>query len=324
MNHTKSPLLLTALGFSLFGLCGPARAQLIASDSYAIGSSLTSGQYPSGAALSSTALLGVSGTAGGLTTPGFTVGRYGAGTGTSQFSATSSGLSYAPLGAASGTSGKVSYAAAGLDNTNRSTARTLSPAAPVSSTYWTSLLVNRGATVGTGLNYVMAGFGGTTAPLTLAAAGGPGLFMGFSGDAGNLAMRYRDVGGTFTETILNPTTLANTTYAIVARIDVNTSGTSDSVTWWLNPTDFTSPATLTSTAQLTNSFTGNVLSANTDLVRLNYLSFNWNSSAFFDEARLGTTLASLGGQAGAAAPEPGTIALGTLGLAALLARRRRA
>lgn len=292
-----------------------AEAQVIARDSYLIGTTPASGQYTAATALRLQPA--------GLVNTGFANGPYSGGTGTSQFSATTSGLSYSPLGATSAGSGKVSYAAAPLDNTLRSNARNLSPAVSSQSTYWMSVLVNRGAITSTGLNYAMTGFGNAVAPTTVGAATTTtGLYVGFSGDSGNLAMRYRNTSGVLAESVLLATS-ANTTYAIVARIAVNTSGITDNVTWWVNPTDFTSTTTLTSTALATNSFSGNLLSAGTDFVRLNYLSYNWNSSAFFDEVTLGTTLASLGGASFTAAPEPGTLVLGLMGIGAMWMRRRR-
>lgn len=316
---------------SLSLLTSVAHAQLIASDSYAIGSNLAAGQYPANTALSNATILGTAGVS-GLTTPGFLVGRYGAGSGTAQFSATSSGLSYAPLGADGTLTGKVTYAATGLDNTIRSTARNLSPAAPAGSTYWMSMLLNRGAVgAGTGRNYVMAGFGGTANP-TLASelAGqltGPGLFVGYSGNEGNLALRYRDNGGTaaWQETVLASgagTALDNVTNAVVIKVQLNTAGVTDSVSWWLNPIDFTSETTLTSSSANTGTIANaNAFSSSADLVRLNYSSRNWNGSAFFDELRLSQDLNGLGGLG--VIPEPGTLALLGVGALPLLLRRRK-
>jgi len=322
MTRANSRLVLSS-ALALLGLgvlSSAAQAQLLVSDSYLTGASPALGQYVTSPAASAQ----LKAQPGTLVNLGFVNGAYGSGTGTAQFAATTSGLTYAPLGASSATSGKVTYSAAALDSAVRSNARNLSPTPTLSSTYWTSILVNRGTIAsGVGFNYVMAGFGGSIAPTTLGAVGGPGLFMGFSGSAGDLAMRYRNTAGNVAETILTSSS-ANTTYAIVAKISVNTAGITDNVNWWVNPTDFTSETTLTSTALANGAFSGNLLSANTDLVRLNYIAVNWNSSAFFDEVRLGTTLASLGGtSAGAAAPEPGTLALGALGLLALVAQRRR-
>ena len=323
---------LTLLGLtSLFGFSSAAHAQLIAADAYPIGSNLANGEYPANTALSNN-----TGVLTGLTTIGFQSGRYSAGTGTAQFAATSSGLNYAPLNASSSASGKVTYSGTGLDNLVRSTARNLSPAAPSSSTYWMSILLNRGAVPATtGRNYVMAGFGGTAAP-TLAselvgATTGPGLFVGYSGDVGNLAIRYRDNGGTaaWQETVLASgagTALDNITNAVVVKIQVNTAGITDNVSWWLNPTDFTDETTLgTSSAGTGTIANANVLSSSADLVRLNYASRNWNGSAFFDELRLSQDLFGLGGGVAGVVPEPGTLAFGLLGLGALAlgARRRR-
>lgn len=333
----------TVVAFSLFaGIASTANAQLIASDSYKIGSSLASGEYTLdangaglGTQLFNTAALGASGSATGLVTPGFTNGRYGSGNGTAQFAATSVGLAYAPLGVTSTGSGKVTYTPVALDATVRNTARTLSPT-PVtnSTTYWVTALVNRGAVSGsTGLGYMMAGFGGTLGATTLdvGATGAPGLFFGYSGDTGNLAIRYRDTNNLTTESVLvaGSSSLNNVTNALLFKIEVGyAGGVADRLTYWVNPTNFTNEAGLTSTASASSVLTGtNILSSNADFQRLTYITNRWDSSAFYDEMRLGTTLASVTAGAGiATVPEPGTFALlGLGGLAALgVIRRRRA
>jgi hypothetical protein len=296
----------------------PAEAQLIAADSYLIGSTPAAGQYANNTSLASQ---------GAVTIPGFTNSL--GGTGSAQFQSTTSGLAYAPLNVTSTGSGKVTYLNAGLDGIVRSTARNLATPVPVSSTYWVGYLLNRGPiTAAAGRDYVLTGFGNATTPV-LGAAGPTGLFAGFSGDTGNLVLRYRDTANLTAETVLinaSTTNIDNTTLLVVAQINVNVSGITDNVNWWVNPTDFTSVATLNSTAFVTGSLTGNLLSASTDFTRLNYISRNWNQNAFFDEPRLGTTLANtFPVPVATVAPEPASLALLALGgMSFFAARRRRA
>ena len=303
----------------LGGTLTPANAQLIASDSYKIGSTPASGQYANNTSLASQA---------SVTVQGFTNSL--GGSGTSQFQSQTGGLNYTAYGADSTTSGKVTYLATGLDNTGRSTARNLATPIPTSSTYWFGYLLNRGAVSGsTGLGFVLTGFGAPGEPI-VGSAGIAGLFAGYSGDSGNLVLRYRDTSNLGAETTLLSGAggaLDNNTYLVIASVDVNVGGgIADNVSYWVNPTDLTSTATLTSTSAASGAFTGNLLSAPSDITRLNYLSRNWNSSAFFDEPRLGTSLASISGITASAAPEPGSFALlgtGALTFAGMCITRRR-
>ena len=322
-------------------LAGAANAQLIAGDSYQIGSNLSAGQYPDGTALSNSGVLGAAGGTGNvLQTPGFLNGRYGGGSGTAQFAATSGGLAYAPFNDTSAGSGKVTFAPPSLDNVYRSTARTLSPSltgSPIT-TFYESALVNRGAvsTTTTGRDFVLAGFGNASSNISVGTAGVTGLFFGFTGDAGNLAIRYRDNSnngaGVITETqLLNGApTVDNATYALVFKIEQNyVGGTADRLTYWVNPTDPSSDTTLTATSLSTGVITNdNILSSPGDFIRLNYVAHNYDSSAFFDEVNLGgNTPASVTPniQAGVV-PEAGTISLlltGGIALAGIVVRRRK-
>lgn len=326
------PTLAAALGLAI--VASNARAALVAGDSYLSGSDVTVGQYPSGTALSNAAVLG---TAGALPGPGvhqlagFTTGRYGAGTGSSQFAATSGGLANVGAQSTNAGSGKVSFlGVASADNTPRSAARTLSPAALASGTYWIAHVVNRGNnTLATGTGFVLTGFGNAIEPTAgTTSAALAGLFVGFAQDGvannfGNLVIRYRDTAGnTSADAVLingATTSTFGTSYLVVAKIDVNASGATDAVTWWLNPTNGASESLLSATATSTGTFNSFALQGSTDFVRLNYTTRNYTGTAFFDEARLSTDLAGLS----LAVPEPTTLAA-LAGLGVTLIRRRRA
>ena len=306
-----------------------ANAQLIAADSYRIGTAPAAGEYANSTSLASQATVTVAGFTNSL-----------AGTGTAQFQSTSLGLNNAAIGATSATSGKVNYLAPAVDAaaTNRSTARSLTTPVPTATTYYFSHLVNRGAVtstpIGNGRNrdFVGVGFSNTVTP-TIGTTGLTGIYVGFSGDTGSLVLRYRDTASTnVAETSLIAAVgnnIDNTTYLVVAQVDVNTNGANDTVTYYVNPTDFTSNATLASTSLITGSFQANILSASSDIQRLTYFSRDFNSGAFFDEARLGaggtgiSPAAALGLNI-ATAPEPGSLLLVLLGgITSVGIRKRR-
>ena len=199
----------------------------------------------------------------------------------------------------------------------------------MSGTYYISHLMQRGnIPQDGGTGFVLTGFGTSTVPTAGTTSGNlAGLFVGFAQNGvaanfGSLVIRYRDtVGATSADAVLIDGATSSTfgiNYLVVMRVDVNVSGATDAVTWWLNPTDGTSDASLTSSAAATGSFNSFALQGSTDLVRLNYYSQNWNGNAFFDEPRLSTDLAGLA----LAVPEPMSIAGFCLSALTLLCRRR--
>jgi hypothetical protein len=321
-----------ALVFSvlLFGAMNRAHADvLIASDSYATGSNQAAGQYVAGTSLS--------GQPGTLVTPGFT-GGYTHGLGaTSNFQASATGLSYAADGADAST-GSVHWIGVN-DTTTRSVARNLSTFNEgTTGTYWISQVMMNSSTSAptTTGGFVLSGFANTTFPAfgttspTLF-----GIYFGFSDSSGtaneaDLVIRARGTAGgtTSADTVLvngaNNATAGNT-YLVVAQVNINYNGSLDRVSYWVNPTDLSSQAALTSTALASGSFDtlayqGAAVGTG-DFTRLNYTEQGWAGDAFFDEARLGTSLASI---APTAVPEPSSvILLGAGSIAALVVRSRR-
>jgi PEP-CTERM motif len=314
------------LSVLLCGAMNRAHADvLIASDSYATGGN----QYVAGTPLGSQP--------GTLVTPGFTGGyTHGLGT-TSNFQASATGLINAADGADAST-GSVHWIGVN-DTTQRSVARNLSSFNEgTTGTYWMSQLMMNSSTSNptTTGGFVLSGFANTTFPAfgttspTLF-----GLYFGFSDSTGtaneaDLVMRARGSAGgnTSADTVLvngaNNATAGNT-YLVVAEVNINSNGSLDHVSYWVNPTDLSSQAALTSTSLTSGSldtlaFQG---SSNTsgDFNRLNYVEQGWAGDAYFDEQRLGTTLASI---APTAVPEPSSvILLGAGSIVGLVVRSRR-
>jgi hypothetical protein len=238
--------------------------------------------------------------------------------------------------------GQVSYMGFASDNAVRSTARALTPISPTTSTgtYWFSINVSQDGTsvpiAGAPNGYALAGYGNTVPPLLGTTAGNlEGLFFGFAhepndapGSQGDLVIRYRNGTSSSTDAILVNGSRANFTYTIIAKLDVNVNGGStDNLTYWVNPTNTSSEAGLDSSSLVTNFANPQATLAfqNTDdFFRLTYSAQSWTGdarSANFGDPTLGTTLADV------TVPEPASIAMlamGILGGLGLAIPRRRA
>lgn len=315
-THRSTPLLAATLSA---GLAAPALGQLYVADDYNIGAAPAAGEYTEDQLKNQPA---------GLVNTGFANGPYNGGTGTGQFQATTVDLGGT---LATPSSGKVIYAAAPLDGIRRSNARNLDGGAlPASGPLYISHTVNRGGIPAAGGDgYVLTGFGNFVQPTRGATAGFlDGLFVGFAQNStanpnsfGDLVIRARTTAAQTAEDIVllddAVSSTGNNTYTVVMKVDVNNGGGSgDPVTWFLDPTDFTSDITLASSAAATGSFASFAFGdASPD--RLNYDSVSWNGNVFFDQPRIAGSSADL------VIPEPATAALIGLAGLAFAGRRRR-
>ncbi len=304
---------------------------LIASDSYAIGTDPTMGQYVAGVSLNNEPA--------NQTNTGFVTGGYNSGTGgTSNFLVSSTGLTSAADGSTSTGSGSAYWL--GANEPFRSVARNLSPFNEgTTGTYWMSMLVKTDGTMTTTDGYVLSGFGNTVAPTPLTTTNFlQGVYVGFAnenavaGGESDLILRYRNsTGMTTADQVLvsgagGATT--NQTYLVVMEVNINYSGSLDQVNYWVNPPDLNSVGDLNSTSLVSGSLNSTLAyqgaaSGNGDFTRLNYASNDWNgATTFFDEQRLGTTLDSIAPST-SAVPEPTSIALTALGVGIVLVGSRR-
>lgn len=132
-----------------------------------------------------------------------------------------------------------------------------------------------------------------------------GVMMGMSGTADtdpnvgvkDLIIRARDnVTGDMADTTILADAAFNTTYLIVAKLDINVGGgATDIVDYWVNPTDLTSDAAMTSSALSNGSIDTFAMDQNDRIDRFHVISDTWSSSFFWDEPRFGYDLSSVAG-----------------------------
>jgi hypothetical protein len=300
-------------GIVCLGLTGSAaRGALLAADSYKIGPDPTVGEYVAGNAAVQPA---------NLTNLGFSNGGYTGGTTTSNFAIVAGGLDAPGVGFEAGDT--LRYVGTGRDGISRRRARN-TPGLASSATYYLSHLVSRDSIATENAGYALTGFGNTISPDLTSTGTLAGVFVGFAGSStlgnfGNLVLRSRNTTSTTinADTILVESTAANTTYHVVIRLDVNVAGGQDQVTYWVNPSDVTSEATMTASSVATGTYSSFALQGSTDFVRLNGAATNWDANVHFDEPRLGTDLASV---VGPPVPEPAGLAC--LALCAMACTRR--
>ena len=216
----------------------------------------------------------------------------------------------------------IPIAAGGFGVSFRAADRTLDSYTPAD-TYYMSMLLNPGGAFGaaSARENAMVGFtnsGWTEAGFTngVPDQGTPfGLMLGFHGeqadsnpaaaDQVDLVLRARggDIGSpTLSDTVLlagtSEASLDNITYHVMLKVDINIEGGStDRVTYWVDPSDVTSEATATSSALATGTIDTLAFNANDDIDRLRIAINDWeNRSFFFDEVRLAYDFESLRGE----------------------------
>ncbi len=306
---------------TLVAFCSPVHAT-IQGDGFVVGA----GKYATGALYNGT-------TGQNPSVPGFTSPWNQAG-GATNAQVISTGL----------TSTAVSYETGGAVNVVGPTtsgvstlARNLTAAS--SNTYYISALCNRGNvnTITPGA-YSLLGFGNSGAP-SLGSAGSAfmGVYIGYSqvgatdsngtlDDFGDLVLRTRQLisgSNIGVDTVLvdgQATTTFSKTYLVIAKLNVNASGT-DLLSYWVNPTDLTSDTQMSNTALISGSVTTNNISSSTDLSRLEFAETNFDGTVTFDEPRLATTLADL--VAPTPVPEPGMVGMILAGATLFTFRRKR-
>ncbi|MCA9252105.1 MAG: PEP-CTERM sorting domain-containing protein [Phycisphaerales bacterium] len=300
MKHTLSAIVVLALA-------GAAHATLIAADSY-----LDSGPG--------------SYTAGGLNgqnpsiSPGWTAGNAWS-VGSANLQADSGTLTNGALDHPTGGKGK--YIASSVDF-YRAGHHKIDSYTP-SDTYYMSFLVNPGGSfLSTGSReHAVVGFsnffaGKNEFENTGAASEVYGLFTGFTEGApgeADLIMRARNGAGDLEDTLL-VSSVDNRTMHVMFRLDVNVGGGSvDEVTYWINPSDISSEAQATATAEATGMVNTFAMDQNNRIDRAYALTNDWARTFFWDETRLGTTF-------GDVVPEPATLGFIALGGIAVLRRRR--
>jgi len=289
------------------GLATSASAQLIAADSYDIP------PYADAA---------LSGSNSPAVSPGFTSNNWSVGSANLQAdlnTLTNSATSYDDA-----STGKGQYIASTFDFFRRGF-RTIDGYA-ASNTYYMSFFVNPGgAFVSGSREHAVVGFSNFFGQAEFENQAGSanvfGLFAGFRGeDAGaapdevDLILRARGASGDLEDTVLLSDAQA-TTYHVMYRVDVNASGSTDNVTYWVNPSDLSSEGAATSSAVATGTVPTFSMNTNSDIIQKHVLTNQWARSFFWDETRFGYDFASV------AIPSPGAAAL--LGLAGVAGVRRR-
>ena len=299
----------------------PAFAVGIITESFIAGSDPTAGEYDEfagGSFLGEFKAQPVN-----LVTPGLVDGPYNTFIGSSvntgnfvldQTNGLGSDAYNADQGTNAGPQRKAKWIGAPIDSFRRVVSRPLLPV-PASDTYWLGMLVNRGGIPASGGNgHVLAGIGNGGYPDAGATTGNAfGLYVGYAQSPanptsfGDLVIRYRDTTGQTTadEVLIDDAVSSNVniTYNVVMKIDLNAQGVGeDLVTWFLDPSDFTSEATLAATSFATDTFSSFAFQDETDFALLSFLAYQWNGLAFFDEIRFGTELADLGGDVSALIP----------------------
>jgi uncharacterized protein (TIGR03382 family) len=176
-----------------------------------------------------------------------------------------------------------------------------------SSTYWYSFTLNTyGGTVGDPGSYTSSPRGTFNIFTNTINANNPQNGFGINISNGGVLSAGSSTGGAATTGI---TIATGGVYSILGRLVVDGSGGATN-TVWANPTDVSSVAALGTGASTTGSIVTNEVAAS-----FGGRSFGGSTGYRIDEIRVGTELMNV-------VPEPSAAALGLIGLAGLLRRRR--
>jgi hypothetical protein len=267
--------------------------------------------------------------------PGFTTG-WTLGTGTTKFHVdpvadglTASAVTY-PSGGSVGLTGATA-------DMNQTIGRGVS--VPASTVYYMSGIYESGSVGGiTPGAYAFMGWGNAVVP-NASSSGSlmQGVYVGFTqsaattsggslDDAASLVIRTRqNIGGTeenvdttLVDGSVFPT--AFNEYFVVTKLQLNTSGNNDTLTYWVNPTNITSETSMNNTALLFGSVTVDTAVSNASFSQLTFAESQFNAMFSFDEPRIATTLADL--SAATPTPEPASLSLLAVSVFPMLLRRR--
>ena len=277
-------------------LAGSSSAALIAYENF----NLTAG---------SNALAGSSGSGGsGFSTNWTTIGDATGG------NVISPGYTYSGITSA-GNRAEIFNASANSDASATYFYRTLSTpftvAANSTGTLWASFMIQGTTAATTGLGAAI-GFFGINAPTASTA----GITVGSVGSSASYRVANRGLDTSGGGTVLTSATFAGTQSFMVAKITIDTNaGANETISLWINPTNFNGTEGSLGAAAISGSLSNLGISSISSIAfGSNYVS-TVNPVLGLDEIRLGTTLTSV-------IPEPSSAMLGSLGMLALLRRRR--
>jgi hypothetical protein len=266
------------------GSAATAHAVIVAADSFAVGTTPEIGEYGVGKLLEQNPAC----------RPGWS-GKHDWRGSSAQFRAVANSLVKPVIPYARG--GKVQYLQT-KEPAFRYVSRKLD-AVPSSKTYYASFLLNPGgdqeqhtandahALVGFAAEIDQERFDGARALR--------GALVGFrwQPETGltDLVLRCSSKNGKVEDTVLLPR-VSNQTYVVVLKVNAD-APKNDFISYWVNPADLTDETAATATSAAKKVLAVDCVDGPADLGRFVAVTNNWSRSFYFDEVRLGTTLADV-------------------------------